>query len=291
MRIVNIVDNIRPVNVGVWRAAVVTAPELLAAHGTASSVWFPAGEPYQEDQFAGARPVPLPTLSPRAALAAVEQEGLSPADTVVVSHGMWHYPTRWGAALRAKGFRWVHVPHGMLEPWPLRQKRLKKWTYFRLLERRLIRRADVVRAVSSPERDRLARWFDHTHLIANGVPRQETDLTKPARRTVFYMGRLHHKKGVVPLVRAWQASSLATRDDYQLIVAGPDDGELPKLEAALPTGGGNVRYVGAVHGAEKERYLRMSHFFALPSHSEGLPTTVPETMQWGLVPLISEGCN
>ena len=292
MRIVNLVDNVRPVNAGIWQAAVSTAPELCRTHGITSEVWFPAGEHYQAGQFPDATPVPLPALHPRAAVPLARQRGLTPADTLVVTHGMWQYPTRWGNALRRAGFAWVHVPHGMLEPWALRQKWLKKWLYFYGLERRRVGRAQLVRAVGGPEHDRLRRHFERVALMANGVPRHDTDLRKPARRTVLFMARLHHKKGVVPLVQAWRSSTLATRADYQLVIAGPDDGEAAALRAALPPGAGaNVRCVGALYGAEKEQQLRESHFFVLPSHSEGFPTTVPEVMQWGLIPLISEGCN
>ena len=110
---------------------------------------------------------------------------------------------------------------------------------------------------------------------------------------VLYMARLHHKKGIIPLVEAWLKSNLLNNERYELIIAGPDDGELANLEKTLPnkTTVTNIRYLGAVYGEAKTKLLEQSSFFVLPSHSEGFPTSVLEAMQYGLVPLISSGCN
>ncbi|SDL60450.1 Glycosyltransferase involved in cell wall bisynthesis [Catalinimonas alkaloidigena] len=292
-RVINLVDNVTPVNTGIWQAAIATAPRLKAHYGVTSELWFPDRDAFEPEQFPDTTAVPLASLQTKHALPTAQARGATPTDTLVVSHGNWHFPTRWGAALRQAGYAWVYVPHGMLEPWSLRQKRLKKWVYYRLFEERMLRQADAVRAVGGPERDNLLRRFPHVHLIPNGVPKLDgVSLQKPARRTVLFMARLHHKKGVVPLVEAWLQSPLHNHPDYRLVVAGPDDGELPRIKALLPPSDEtNIEYVGAVFGEAKQRLLQESQFFALPSYSEGFPTTVPEVMQHGLIPLISKGCN
>ena len=171
----------------------------------------------------------------------------------------------------------------------MQTKKWKKLPYFHLIEKRKASQADVVRAVGTPELHNLLPHFPQSQLIPNGVPYREMpvkDFHPPY--TVLFMGRLHHKKGIVELVQAWKQSKLFNHPDYRLKIAGPDDGELPAL---LPEITGNMEYLGPVYGKEKDKLLKESHFFTLPSHSEGFPTAVLEGMQYGLIPLISEGCN
>ena len=78
----------------------------------------------------------------------------------------------------------------------------------------------------------------------------------------------------------------------RLLIVGPDQGEQAKIEHFIAKSGkNNIELVGPAFGGEKERYLRQSHFFVLPSHSEGFPTSVIEAMAFGCVPLLSPGCN
>jgi glycosyltransferase involved in cell wall biosynthesis len=97
---------------------------------------------------------------------------------------------------------------------------------------------------------------------------------------------------LIPLVSAWFSSTLSNNPDFELIIAGPDDGELNNLQQLLNNQPHwNVRYIGAIYGSEKNRLLKSAHFYLLPSQSEGFPTSVLEAMQYGIIPLITEGCN
>jgi glycosyltransferase involved in cell wall biosynthesis len=100
------------------------------------------------------------------------------------------------------------------------------------------------------------------------------------------MARLHQKKGIVPLVKAW--TKVMKNAPAKLIIAGPDEGELSKFHHFL---GGNVVYLGPVYGDEKVKLLNEAHYYVLPSFSEGFPSSVLEAMSFGAIPLISKGCN
>lgn len=295
IRLINLVDRLDRVNFGIWNAAIATAGELAAAHGMVSEVWFPAATRQAKDaDLNGARPRALTRLD-RAGLAAVVREAeLDPARDLIVSHGCWQYPTRWGRRLKALGYRWVAVPHGMLEPWSLSQKRLQKALYYALVEGPALRAADRVRAVGQPEYANLeGRFGGRLRWIPNGVPAVPDPRPKPPGLQVLFMARLHHKKGVIPLVEGWAASSLATRPDARLRIAGPDDGAFAPLQGFLQAHPEltNVTYLGAVYGEDKLRQLEDAHAYILPSFSEGFPTSVLEAMAHGQLPLISTGCN
>jgi glycosyltransferase involved in cell wall biosynthesis len=293
MVIINLVDNISPVNTGIWKAAVSTTSSLKRQFNYSSEIWYPAASPEEEENLQqnlrDCSPFPLSSTRNSHLEQIIQQRKLTPENTVFVSHGCWQYPTLWGAKAVQLGFTWIYVPHGMLEPWPMQTKKWKKLPYFHLIEKRKALQADVVRAVGTPELHNLLPHFPQSQLIPNGVPYREMpvkDFHPPY--TVLFMGRLHHKKGIVELVQAWKQSKLFNHPDYRLKIAGPDDGELPAL---LPEITGNMEYLGPVYGKEKDKLLKESHFFTLPSHSEGFPTAVLEGMQYGLIPLISEGCN
>ena len=49
--------------------------------------------------------------------------------------------------------------------------------------------------------------------------------------------------------------------------------------------------MGPQYGDEKIELLKKSHYYVLPSYSEGFPSSVVEAMSYGAIPLISPGCN
>jgi glycosyltransferase involved in cell wall biosynthesis len=298
MRIINIVDRLDRVNFGIWNAAIATAAELRQRFEVSSEIWFPESTREAEDhELNGALPRGLGALGMDQLERMITEAGLNPGSDIIVSHGCWQYPTRWGRALKKRGFTWMAVPHGMLEQWSVSQKRIRKWVYFHGVEKPALKRADKIRAVGRPELDTLTNIFKHDLVwMPNGVPARHENpdtLDKPLHRVVLFMARLHHKKGVLPLLEGWKASPLCNRDGYCLKIAGPDDGELERMERFLRDNDSvrNIEYLGAVYGGKKESLLRESPFYILPSFSEGFPTSVLEAMLNGLVPIISKGCN
>ena len=290
MHIINIVDNIQQVNIGIWNAAIASAENLEEDYQVKSSLWYLEG--MDNKVYIDFPSMAIPEATASHAQELIEDHCLDSETTLISTHGCWRQPTKWGREFQKRGLKWVYVPQGMLEPWSLKQKWLKKKIYFELFEKRLSRHADLVRAVSKPEVANLNKIYQNVVHIANGVSgiqHERSDWTG-SRIYFLFMARLHHKKGLIPLVKAWKQSPLYNNPLYELNIAGPDDGELKVLEEEL-AGIENAHYLGAVYGAEKDELLRRSHFFALPSFSEGFPTSVLEGMQYGLIPIVAEGCN
>lgn len=292
MRIINIVDSVDNINYGVWHAAVVNAT-LLSKHDIETELWYP------ENAFkspVGVTGVGLPLLTIKGLKDIVIQRKLNPKKDIIVTHGTWKYPTRWGAWLKKNGYRWIYVPQGMLEPWSMKQKRLKKKVYFNLIEKKLASQADSIRAVSYPESENLKVLMKHSKIkfIPNGVPVEEkktsTIATETPRRCYLFLSRLHHKKNVVTMAEAWLQSRLANDENCELLIAGPDQGELERL-MPLVKQSRNTKYIGSVYDEKKKEIFEKCTFYVLPSFSEGLPSSLLEAMSYGLIPVISEGCN
>jgi len=285
--IVHIIDRFSAVNFGIWNAAVNTASLLEKSNRFQTYLVFPKTD--FQAELKNVKLIPIGELSERTCLETMKIYHFSPENTVIVTHGCWRYPTRWGYCLKKEGFAWMYVPHGMLEPWSMAEKWLKKNIYFRFFEKKFALKSDVVRAVGKPEATALREKFTDVILIPNGVECSCKDSGVETGKTVYlFMARLHHKKGIDLLLDAWKQSSLYRDKRFELRIAGPDDGLLALVESCV---GENIRYLGAVYGDRKERELSNADFFILPSHSEGFPTSVLEAMSFGIVPLITVGCN
>jgi hypothetical protein len=294
MRIINIIDNLEKVNFGIWNAAIATAQFLNEEYDVESHLWFPSINQIPEIPFVTLKA--FESLTFTNAQKALKQGNFHIKDTIIVTHGCWQFPTKWGSKIQKLGYKWIMVPHGMLEPWSLQQKWLKKKIYFNIIENRLMQKADAIRAVGSPELKNLKKIKGITPiLIPNGIPaivNAAISDAKSKQRNYLFMARLHAKKGVLPMVTAWHDSILANNENYTLTIAGPDDGELQLLISYIKTNNlKNIKYVGAVYDNAKEELLKQSHFEILPSFSEGFPTSLLEAMQYGLIPLMTEGCN
>ena len=115
--------------------------------------------------------------------------------------------------------------------------------------------------------------------------RARLGLTRP---TVLSLGRLIALKGVQHAVDA-----VAQLPDTELVVAGYGP-EQARLEAQARRTGARVRFVGPLHGAEKEAWLTAADAFVLPSirlpdgRTEGMPNAVLEAMEHGLPVVASD---
>jgi glycosyltransferase involved in cell wall biosynthesis len=291
--VINLVDQLSSVNFGIWHAAIASSSFLKELFEVKTILVVPKSDfSFDKNAFPSVKLVFLENLEAKNAQTFFAQ--YSPAETVVVSHGTWQFPTKWGFEAKKMGFHWVFTPHGMLEPWSMSQKKWKKWLYFKLKEKPMALKADAIRAVGEPEAENLRKDFSKVTWIPNGIyPSDISAHEKPEKPMGFlFLARLHHKKGVMPLLRAWKKSSLFLNNGFQLFIAGTPDGEEQKVsEWKRENPESNVEILGPTFGEEKKRILSISSFYVLPSLSEGFPTSVLEAMAAGLIPLISRGCN
>lgn len=290
MRIIHIIDSADKINFGIWNT-IITNAESFALKGIQTEIWFP-GELKADAPFVTKVALDSTAVSHLPAL--MRERKLDVSNDIIFSHGAWAFPTRWAASLQQKGFRWMYVPHGMLERWPMRQKWLKKKVYFSLFEKRLAAKADWIRAVSVPEKANLCVLFPKQRIefVANGIDTRhcKTENNKSGATRYLFLSRLHPKKNIVSLLEAWTASSLAGKNDVELVIAGPDQGELSKVKEYAGRVS-NIQYLGSVYGEAKHALFSSAAFYVLPSFSEGLPSALLEAMFHGVIPIVTEDCN
>jgi len=224
------------------------------------------------------------------------------ADVDVLSvHGLWKYCSvgshRWH---RQTGRPYVVHPHGMLEPWAVRNAMWKKRVAALLYENQHLREAACVRALSQAEARSIRSYGLRNPIcvIPNGVDLpdviESNPKTQPAnRKTLLYLGRLHPKKNISNLIRAWNNSFSAqcrSGEDWVLAIAGWDQGgyesELKRVAA-----GASVVFLGPKFGVDKSETYRTCDAFILPSLSEGLPMAVLEAWSYAKPVLMTPECN
>ncbi|MCS4054640.1 glycosyltransferase [Salinibacter ruber] len=212
-------------------------------------------------------------------------------------HGLFNPASSLSALIGiARGVPTVMRPFGTLSRYTFSRRSTLKQLYFALLDRPALRRAAALHFTTEAERDeanRLSIDFDERSAVVPPPWRGEAVTPnmeeKAGRPTVLYMSRLHPKKNVQGLLRAW-TQVVAARPDAQLWVAGDgDDDYVQQLHDTVATHdlGDSVSFLGFVSGDEKKRVLREAWTFALPSHQENFGVAVLEAVAAGLPVVIS----
>lgn len=201
-------------------------------------------------------------------------------------------------------------PHGTL-PYETGRTSVKR-LWDRALGRRLMPRFDRVIALTASEAaDARAIWMGRgmslpdakIAIVPNGVHVADfTHLPDPAPfrarwdlgggLVVLFLGRLHERKGLQFLIPAF-AQAAETLPDARLLIAGPDEGMIDRLQAQVGEYRltGRVVFTGMLNGADKLAALAAADLFALPAVGEGFSMAVLEAMACGLPVLLTPGCN
>jgi poly(glycerol-phosphate) alpha-glucosyltransferase len=168
------------------------------------------------------------------------------------THGVWVY-TSVATSVYCRKTRSPYLvsAHGMLDSWAISHSRRKKAIAHFLFEGRHLRGARCLRALCEAEA-RAMRQIGLTNEIAiipngidlpaggsSGAPCWE-GIIEPGTKVLLYLGRIHPKKGLADLLRAWQLAISDTplgKEAWVLAVAGWDQGgheaELKQLATEL----------------------------------------------------------
>ena len=205
----------------------------------------------------------------------------------------------WAAwAARRYDIRLIIHPRGMLEPWALKQQAFKKRLALELFQRRDLETAKAFIATAKMEYKtiRTLGLKQPVAIIPNGVsvegsPGEDSarSTNEPEIRTALFLSRVHPKKGIPNLLRAW---AQVAPQGWRLRIAGPDEGEHLAEVMALARQLGIeqfVEYVGAVDGPEKSALYRDGDLFVLPTFSENFGVVVAEALAHGVPVITTKG--
>jgi glycosyltransferase involved in cell wall biosynthesis len=220
---------------------------------------------------------------------------LAASAQVIHSHGLWLMPNVYPAwAARNTAAAVVMSPRGMLGGPALRFSAWKKALFWRLLQGSAVASARCLHATGEAEFEEIRAFGlkGPVAIIPNGidVPPCATRIEASATRTVLTLGRIHPKKGLANLVRAW-ALVAAEHPDWRLRVIGPSELGHAETLAALAAQAGltSVSIEPAVYGSNKSEAYRQADLFVLPSLNENFAMTVAEALSMGRPVIATRG--
>jgi glycosyltransferase involved in cell wall biosynthesis len=215
---------------------------------------------------------------------------------ILHDNGMWLPHNHRIAKLAARrGIARVVSTRGMLEPWAMRHKRVKKQAAWWLYQRRDLERACCHHATAQAEAENVQSLGLGVPvvMIPNGVDVPEIrclseGVNRKWRRALF-LGRIYPVKGLPMLVEAWARLRPA---GWVLQIAGPDEGgHRTQVEKAVRKAGLSevVSFTGPVGGDAKRSIFLDADLFVLPTHSENFGMAIAEALAHGLPVLTTTG--
>jgi glycosyltransferase involved in cell wall biosynthesis len=240
---------------------------------------------------------PLHPMLRRLGISPGMRSGLSAIDADLLhNNGVWMMPNVYaGTVARKRGLPLVFSPHGMFSEWAMAFSRRRKQVAWWLLgQRRAAAATACFHATSASEAEDIRRlgFRQPIAVIPNGIDLPDLGSTVPGgenegRRTMLFLSRIHPKKGIPILLRAWRRLEWQF-PDWDLVVAGPEEtghlAEMVKLARDLDLE--RVSFPGPADAKAKQTLYRRANLFVLPTHSENFGMVVAEALAYR-VPVIT----
>lgn len=239
---------------------------------------------------------------------------------VVIIHGLWLYNSygtyRIWEKLKKKNStvpKLYLMPHGMLDPYfqkdkSRRLKSVRNWLFWKLVERRVVNGIDGVLFTCEQELLLARKTFAPYHPkgefdVGYGIQSPPLESQKPIEEFYkkcpevklqpywLFLGRIHPKKGVDLLLKAYLKLKEQDLIVPALVIAGPNlessfGKTLLKMSSGKP-----IYFPGMLEGSAKWAAFRNCEAFILPSHQENFGIAVVEAMACGKPVLVSDQVN
>jgi glycosyltransferase involved in cell wall biosynthesis len=215
-----------------------------------------------------------------------------PPHSLVILNGIFHASIYSLSRLcRKHHIPYVIAPHDVYSPAMFSKSPHLKWTYWWLLEKRMLEQARALQVLDIRQGDWLQRLGISTPILEvhNGIA-IESELNEKSRYLsipkLFFFGRIDiYHKGLDLLLEAFR--EVVSETDAELVIQGPDEGDRLRLERQarmIP----RVTFLEAEYERSPVSVMGDYDIFCLPSRFEGFGLAALEAMVAGRVLLVSE---
>jgi glycosyltransferase involved in cell wall biosynthesis len=239
---------------------------------------------------------------------------------VIIVHGLWQYHNV--AVNKSINFLKKHnskvpkvmiMPHGMLDPYfqkaPDRKfKALRNEIIWKYIEKKCVNEADAIFYTCQEEMKLAATTFkgyNPKKEINIGYGIQAPPIDIPEFKDAFFklcpdvkgkeywlfLSRIHEKKGVDLLIKAYDELSKQNSTLPELVIAGPNKSEYAQQMIQLASENSKIHFTGMLQGNEKWGAFYNCQVYLLPSHQENFGIAIVEAMSCKKPVLITKNVN
>lgn len=307
MKILNVNHTIDPVTGGGTAERTFQMSQQLIQNGIDCSILTMATAGSFERKIVNGRIIAIKSLSrrfpfPRCTPGRIRQ--------IVADHDVIHLMGHWTVmnvvvyhAAKSLNKPYVFCPAGAL-PIFGRSLILKK-IYNLVIGKKIAQNADRCIAITDAEKKQFIEYGvsqEKIDVIPNAVNEADFVVSDEAefrnkyglanRQIILFFGRLNLIKGPDLLLDAFFQIKDAF-PDFDLVFAGPDDGMLPQLKAAVTKNGADkrVHFLGYLGGADKSNAFHAAKILAIPSRQEAMSIVVLEAGICGTPALFTDQCG
>jgi glycosyltransferase involved in cell wall biosynthesis len=214
-------------------------------------------------------------------------------------HGLWEFPIHQMAKIaRTRGLPYIVSIRGMLEPWSLTQGKSKKKIAMFLFQDNDLKNAACLHATGQMELKNI-RDLGYKNAIAdipNGVKTEQFPMKDFSRNTeirkILFLSRIHPKKGIEDLIKAWEELELEVKKNWIIEIAGNGDSNyINKLNDIIKKKElqNQIFIIGSKFGQDKIEIYHSADLFVLPTYSENFGIVVAEALCCGLPVITTKG--
>lgn len=204
------------------------------------------------------------------------------------ANGLWESVCHNSIKLALKmNIPYIVSPHGMLEPWSLKQGRLKKKIALKLFQFNDLKKATCIHATAPMELESIRNlgFKNPIALIPNGINISEFPVKRPEKsikpKKILFLSRIHPKKGIENLIEAWKLMPLKNRANWKIEVVGNgDETYIQSLENKIVSENlcEQIEIKKPVFGIDKIKLYREASLFVLPTFSENFGIVIAEAL-------------
>jgi glycosyltransferase involved in cell wall biosynthesis len=215
-----------------------------------------------------------------------------PPQSIVILNGIFHASVYAMSRLCRKwNVPYIIAPHDVYSPPMFARKPQLKWSYWWLLEKRMLQQAIAVQVLEARQGDWLVKLGISTPIftVPNGITIDAEIQLQSSENLVpklFFFGRMdRHHKGLDLLLEAFRLVLKET--PVELVLQGTDEGDRASLEHQAQQMSA-VTFLDPEYQQSPIAVISQYDVFCLPSRFEGFGLSALEAMVAGRVLLVSE---